>query len=329
MRAALLKAAGEIRLEERAVPAPRPGEALIRVHYVAVCGSDLARFSGQEPVSGPPAVIGHEFCGEVAALGAGVGGPPLGQPVTVAPLLNCGVCSLCRAGRENLCAQRQGFGRNVDGALQDYVAVRADRVFALPSSLPVIEGAFIEPVAVACHAVLRAGLQRPGTALVLGAGAIGLLIAQVWRALGGEPPAIVDLDERRLAVAEALGIPAWKGSPEGPPVHTLFEATGASGAVAAWLPSLGPGGRAVIVGKLEQPVAVNWVELMRKEAEIIPSRYFGLDDFRQALALVGSGQVQVAPLIGAVVPFQRLADEAGQAVMTEARRVIRLVIGLT
>jgi L-iditol 2-dehydrogenase len=295
---------------------------------VAICGSDQARFWGRESSADEPVVMGHEFSGRVVALGDGVTAPTIGQWVTVAPLLNCGKCTFCLAGQGNLCPQRRIFGRDVDGALQEYVAVRADRVYPLPSNVSADEGALVEPLAVACHAVRRAGVEPDASVLVLGAGAIGLLIAQVWRALGGGPVAAVDLDESRLAVAEELGIPAWIGTPTGPSVDTLFEATGSPDAFASWLPALALTGRAVVVGRLNQPVAMDWVSLMRKEAEITTSRYFTLADFTQAIQLLKDGQVRVSPLIGRTVPFQRLGEQAGQTVMAEAKQVIRLLIEL-
>jgi len=272
--------------------------------------------------------MGHEFSGRVVALGDKVTDPAIGQWVTVAPLLNCGECAFCLAGQGNLCPQRRVFGRDVDGALQEYVAVRADRVYPLPPNVSAAEGALTEPLAVACHAIRRAGIEPKGSALVLGVGAIGLLIAQVWRALGGGPVAVVDLDEGRLAVAAELGIPAWTGTPIGPPVDTLFEATGSPDAFATWLPALALTGRAVVVGKLNQPVAMDWVSLMRKEAEITTSRYFTRADFAQALQLLKDGQVRVPPLIGGTAPFRRLGEQAGQTVMAEAKQVIRLLIEL-
>lgn len=328
MHAVVLVAPGRIHIEERPIPQPGPGEVLIRVYYVAICGSDQARFWGRESSAGGPVVVGHEFSGQVAALGAGVTIPAVGQRVTVAPLLNCGECTFCLAGRGNLCPQRRVFGRDVDGALQEYVAVRADRVYPLPPDVSAQEGTLVEPLAVACHAVRRAGVEPEGSALVLGAGAIGLLIAQVWQALGGGPVAVLDLDESRLAVAAELGIPSWVGTPTGLPVDVLFEATGSPHAFMTWLPTLAPAGRAVIVGKLDQLVAMDWVSLLRKEAEIITSRYFTLADFTRALQLLEDGQVEVARLIERTVPFQRLDERAGQTVMAEAKQVIRLLVEL-
>ena len=326
MQTAVLVAPERIHIEERPIPRPGPGEVLIQVHYVAICGSDQARFWDRKPSAGEPVVMGHEFSGHVVAQGTGVTMPHVGQPVTVAPLLNCGACTLCQAGWSNLCPQRRVYGSDVDGALQEYVAVRADRTFPLPPNISAREGALIEPLAVACHAIRRAGVEPNKSALVLGAGAIGLLIAQVWRALDGGPVAMVDLDRSRLAVAAELGLPAWPGTPSGPHIDTLFEATGSAGAFANWLPVLAPAGQAIVVGKPDRPVPIEWVGLMRKEAEIATSRYFTLNDFTQAIQLVKDDQVSVSSLIGSTVPFQRLGEQAGQRIMAEARQVIRMLV---
>jgi len=326
MQTAVLVAPEHIQLEERPIPRPGPGEVLIQVRYVAICGSDQARFWDRKPSTGEPVVIGHEFSGRVVTLGAGVTTPPVSQLVTVAPLLNCEECVLCQTERSNLCPQRRVFGRDVDGALQEYVAVRADRTFPLPPNVSARAGALIEPLAVACHAIRRAGVEPNKSALVLGAGAIGLLIAQVWRTLGGGPVAAVDLNESRLAVAAELGIPMWTGTPADPHIDTLFEATGSADAFVNWLPVLAPAGRAIVVGKPDRPVPIEWVGLMHKEAEIATSRYFTLNDFTQAIQLVKDGQVSVSSLIGTIVPFRRLAEQAGQRIMAEARQVIRMLV---
>jgi (R,R)-butanediol dehydrogenase/meso-butanediol dehydrogenase/diacetyl reductase len=328
MRAAVLAAPGQLCIKERPSLHPNAGEVLIRVHYVALCGSDQARFWKDAPFTDDPVVIGHEFSGQVAALGAGVKAPDIGQLVAVAPLLNCGRCSLCLRGRSNLCPQRRGFGRDVDGALQEYVAVRADRVYSLPPSVSPKEAALVEPIAVACHAVRRARTESGDNVLVLGAGAIGLLIAQVWRAQGRGPIAITDIDESRLAVAAAQGIPTWNDGPAQSAIDTLFEASGSPDAFAGWLPALAPTGQAIIVGKLEQQVGIDWVALMRKEAEIITSRYFSLADFIEAIRLLADGLVSVSPLIGSIVPFERLGEQNGRTVMSKAKQVIRLLIEL-
>lgn len=325
--AAVLKAPQWIEIQERPVPRPGLGEVLVQPQYVAICGSDQARFWGHEPLSAPGVVIGHECSGRVSALGPGVTGLQVGQLVTLAPLLNCGECAHCQAGKPNLCAKRRVFGRDVDGALQTYLAVPAARVYPLPSTLSAQEGALVEPLAVACHAVRRAATRTGASALVLGAGAIGLLIAQVWIALDRGPVAVTDRDPQRLKVAAGLGIQIRRSIRKAS-VQVLFEATGSPRAFNHWLPALDAGGQIVLVGKFAEPAPIDWLSLLRKEGEIIASRYFTLEDFALALQLMEEARVNVLPLIGRTVPFASLRDEAGRLVMEEARQVIRLLVQL-
>jgi 2-desacetyl-2-hydroxyethyl bacteriochlorophyllide A dehydrogenase len=227
---------------------------------------------------------------------------------------------------ENMCPKRRRFGVTEDGALQEYVYIPADRIYPLPSQVSLAEGALIEPLAVAYHTVRRAGSPVGDGALVLGAGAIGLLIAQVWRALGYGFVAVIDIDERRLAVAEQLGIPLWTEIPEKSSFYTLFEATGSSQAFSHWLPALSPRGKAVVVSKLEDVVQIGWVDLLRKEGEIVTSRYFTLADFENSIDLVEKGKIQLKPLIGRMTSMQQLSKDHGVDAMSQAKEVVRLLV---
>jgi len=225
-----------------------------------------------------------------------------------------------------MCLKRRQFGVSVDGALQEFVSVAGNRVYPLPETISLLEGALIEPLAVACHTVRMAGKADERTALVLGAGAIGLLIAQVWRALGNGPVTVIDISQRRLEVAAKLGITVQELSSVKSQFQIIFEATGSSQAFSTWLPVLAAGGKMVVVSKLVAPVAIDWIDLLRKEGQIITSRYFNLTDFEQALKLAGSGLVKLAPLIGGTVSMREFGEEHGKKVMVKAREVLRLLV---
>lgn len=325
MRCAMISGPQKIHIEHRPVPAPRDGEALVQLEYVAICGSDQSRFWDSRDNCQEPVVFGHEFSGRIvsAPIGSGL---QAGQPVTVAPLFNCGECEFCHAGRENLCPNRRRFGVAVDGALQDFVSIPADRIYRLPANISLEAGALIEPLAVAYHTVSRSGIPKGESALVLGAGAIGLLIAQVWHALGYGRAAVIDIDPKRLAVAKGLGIPMWKKDPGESHFQTIFEATGSAQAFSKWLPALASRGKAVVVSKLEDPVRMDWLDLLRKEAKLITSRFFTLADFESSIDLVEKGAVQLKPLIGQIVPFQLLAENDGVNIMSLAKDAVRLVV---
>lgn len=324
MRSAVISGLQQINIEYRPIPAPNE-DALIQVDYVAICGSDRTRFWDTGEILQKPVVFGHEFSGRIVSAPNGTG-LQAGQAVTVAPLFNCGNCESCRTGLENMCPYRRHFGFAVDGALQEYVCIPANRTYPLPTNISLETGALIEPLAVAYHTVRQAGLPVREGALVLGAGAIGLLIAQAWRALGNGSVSVIDIDEGRLAVAEELGIPVWKKAPAESDCHTIFEATGSAQAFSKWLPTLAPRGKVVIVSKLDSPVTIDWLNLLRKEGQIITSRFFTLADFESSIELVKEGKVQLKPLIGQIVPFQKLSENHGVDIMSLAKEVVRLVV---
>jgi (R,R)-butanediol dehydrogenase/meso-butanediol dehydrogenase/diacetyl reductase len=326
MQCAVLAGPEHVHIEERPDPEPGIDEALVEVKYVAICGSDQDRFWSYTEEFATPVIFGHEFAGRLVSTPVDTADLVPGQPVTVAPLFNCGACEFCRTGRENLCGKRQRFGSEVDGALANFVSVPSGRVFPLPDDLPIIEGALVEPLAVSYHAVRCAGFQRQGNAVVIGAGAIGLLVAQVWRELGKGPVIVVDIDEHRLSVADQLGFPTWTAPPGDSRIDTLFEASGSSYAFSNWVCALAPAGRAVIVGKLDEEVQLDWVTLLRKEAEIFTSRYFTLDDFSQSLKLLRNHQINLDPLIGKIAPFEALSIQRGKTIMEQAKQAVRLVI---
>jgi D-xylulose reductase len=162
--------------------------------------------------------------------------------------------------------------------------------------------------------------------VVLGAGAIGLLIAQVWRALGGSLTSVIDIDTKRLSIASDLGIQTWTSTPADAGINTLFEASGSSAAISTWVQALDPGGRMIVVGKPNDNIPLDWVNMLRKEVQIFTSRYFTLDDFKQSQQLIINRQVDVRPLIGRTVPFEELSNQQGRIIFEQAKQMVRLVI---
>lgn len=192
-------------------PEPGPGEAVVRVRAVGVCGSDVHTYLGEHVGNGPyPRVLGHEMVGQVVAVGAGGDEHLVGcRVVAETAVKTCGVCRDCRYGNYNLCQRRQGLGAKAPGAMADYVLVNADRLHLVPQSLSDIEAAMTEPCCVAFHAVIRtAGITAGDEIVVLGPGPIGLLAAQA--ALLHHPArlTVVGLpeDSKRLELAQAMGV---------------------------------------------------------------------------------------------------------------------------
>jgi len=178
MQAAVIYAPSDIRIESRAEPAPGPGEVLIRVRACGVCGTDHSLFTGGFPAT-YPVVIGHEFAGEVAATGPGVTGFKLGDRVTADPNNVCRCCDYCQLGALHLCENLRSMGVHRDGADAEYVIAPESNTYHIPDSLSYEQAAFTEPLACVVHGVQLAQVQPGDTVVILGAGGIGNLLAQV------------------------------------------------------------------------------------------------------------------------------------------------------
>lgn len=184
---------------------PTADEVLIRVRASALCGSDLHIFKAKHPSVPLPATIGHEFSGDIAMVGGSVRGLAVGERVTVEPCIPCGDCDACRHGEYGYCERISFTYRNGDGAMADYVTVKARHVYPLPGDMSYEAGALIEPLAVAVHAVRRAEVPLGARALVLGAGAIGLFVAALLRRGGATEVVVSDYNPFRLEMAKKLG----------------------------------------------------------------------------------------------------------------------------
>lgn len=199
---------GKVDFIEREVPEPGPGQVLIKIVSSSICGSDLHIFKGKHPSAPLPVTIGHEFSGDVVAIGSGVTAVKPGDRVTVEPVIVCGKCEECRRGNYAYCPNISFTYRNGDGAMADYITVREPYVYPLPEYLSYNAGALIEPFSVATRAVRRADIQLGEKVLVIGGGAIGILVAALCRKRGASEVAVVDFSATRLKKALEMGATA-------------------------------------------------------------------------------------------------------------------------
>ncbi len=215
----------------RQVPPPGSDEVVIRIRASALCGSDLHIFRAKHPSVPLPATIGHEFSGDIAAVGQSVQGLSVGDRVTVEPCVTCGTCDACRHGEYGSCDEISFLYRKGHGAMADYVTVRASSVFKLPEALSYEAGALIEPLAVAVHAVRRTDVKLGEKVLVLGAGAIGLMAAALCRRAGAAEVIVSDYSAFRLDMANALGATRTVNLQKGESLtEAVRKATGGKGA---------------------------------------------------------------------------------------------------
>lgn len=234
MKVAVMEGIGRIGYTEREIPKPKQGEVLVKLEYVGICGSDLHYYeSGAigDYVVKPPFVLGHEPGGVVVEAGEGVTHLKPGDRVALEPGRTCGHCEFCRTGRYNLCPDVVFFATPpVDGVFQEYVAHDADLCFKLPENVSTLEGALIEPLAVGFHAANQGGARPGQTAVVMGAGCIGLVSMMALRARGVSRVYVVDMMENRLEKAKELGASAVVNGAKQDPVQAVLDLTEGRGA---------------------------------------------------------------------------------------------------
>lgn len=325
MRAALFNAPFNIDLVERKRPKPGPGEVLVAVRAAGLCAGDLYIYLGKNPYVAYPRVGGHEIAGEIAALGAGVSGLAIGTAVVVEPFIGCGRCYPCRVGKPNCCANLQIIGVHRDGGFAERVVAPADKIVPIPKGVDPYRASFAEPVAIGVQACRRGAVGKDDAVLILGAGPIGLALAEVARARGAKVY-IADLSPSRLAIAAELGatiLPAGETlldaamqatNGEGMPV--VIEATGNAKAMEQTADLVAAGGRIVIVGLVKKglSIALPGLDLTRKEMTIVGSRA-SAGCFPESLDLIARGLIRY-PNIGstfdlaeAPAVFARLGDD--------------------
>ncbi len=297
MKALRLHGAGDLRLHDEPPPRPAADEVLLRVTAVGLCGSDrhwVDEGGIGDAVLGRPLVLGHEFVGVIES------GPRVGERVAVDPAIPCGRCAVCLAGQSHLCLQQRfaGYG-STDGALRSWLTWPQQLVHALPDALSDAEGALLEPLGVALHA-LGLGHVRPGTrAGVFGCGPIGLLLIQALRAAGAAAIVASDVLPHRLEAATALGAtPAHEVEEDELGVDVAFEVAGEDAALADAIAATRPGGRVVLVGiPRGDRTSFTASAARRKGLTFLLSRRMEAADLPRAIRLVETGQVTLGPLV--------------------------------
>lgn len=234
MKTAVMTDIGKIEIQSRPIPKPAEDEVLVKVEYVGICGSDLHYFEAGRIgnfIVNPPFVLGHEAGGRVVATGSRVTHLKVGDRVALEPGKTCGSCEHCKEGKYNLCEEVQFFATPpVDGVFQEYVAHEANLCFPLPEQVSTMEGALIEPLAVGMHAANQSGAHLGQTAVVMGAGCIGLCTLLSLRAMGVSRIIVVDVMKKRLDKALALGADAVINGKEENAVERIRELTQGKGA---------------------------------------------------------------------------------------------------
>ena len=310
MQTIILDQPGQFRLTSTAAPeAPGPGEALVRVQRVGICGTDLHAFRGTQPFFSYPRILGHELGVEVLALDPAVRETSIaiGDRCSVEPYLHCGTCGACRRGRQNCCVQLQVLGVHTDGGMREYIGVPIAKLHR-SAALSYEQLALVETLAIGAHAVQRAQIEPGEWALVIGAGPIGLATMQ-FAGLAGARVIALDLNAERLEFCHAHGLAAHTINGHDYPLAALQELTGGELATAVFdatgnllsmaraFEYVAHAGRLTFVGLAQGDVTFHDPSFHRREITILASRNALPADFRRIIGQIEAGAINTQPWI--------------------------------
>jgi 2-desacetyl-2-hydroxyethyl bacteriochlorophyllide A dehydrogenase len=293
MREVILTRPGEFVCAEAPPPTPGPGEALVRVHRVGVCGTDLHAFAGRQPFFSYPRILGHELAVEILRPPPGEHDLRPGDRCAVEPYLSCDTCHACRLGKPNCCENLRVLGVHADGGMRGLLAMPARRLHR-SRRLSLDQLALVETLGIGAHAVTRSGLRAGEEVLVVGAGPIGLAVAQFALAAGGRVR-IADVSPERRRFAERFGVPAL-ATAEGETAEVVFDATGNPQAMEASFRCVAHGGRLVFVGLVQATISFDDPLFHRREMTLLASRN-SCGDFPRIIAMIERGELDTTPWV--------------------------------
>lgn len=324
MNALVLQSYNDLRYTQIDTPSYGPDEVLVRVHAVGICGSDVHGMDGSTGRRIPPLVMGHEAAGVIAALGDSVSEYTVGDRVTFDSTLYCGHCRYCRRGQINFCENRRVLGVACDeysqpGAFAEYVSVPARVVHRLPERLSFHAAAMVEPLSIAVHAVAITSVAIGDSALVIGAGVIGLLTLQVLQRAGCSRVYVADIDDDRLAIAKTLGATETFNSASvvladeivarcgGLGADSAFDAVGLSATANSAIYALRKGGTATIIGNYA-PTAQLPLQYLVTRQICVQGSNASSGEYPACIELIHTGQIDVSSLVSHVAPLSEGAQ---------------------
>jgi len=319
VKALLLSDVGRLEYVDLPIPDVGPNDVLVSVRACGICGSDVHGMDGSSGRRIPPLVMGHEAAGLITAVGPAVPSWRTGDRVTFDSTISCGECVYCQRGFVNLCDNRRVLGVSTDdyrrqGAFAEYVSVPHHLLYRLPESVSFVDGAMVEPLTVAAHAVSRAHPGSDDAVLIVGCGVIGLLIVQMLKAAGCSRTMAVDVDDYRLEQALSLGaMVAFRSDPgrvvdavreqtSGQGADVAYEAVGLRSSVELTIACLRKGGTAVLVGNLERTVDLPLQAVVTRQLSLLGS-VASAGEYPACIDLIASRSVNVGAVVSVVAPL--------------------------
>jgi (R,R)-butanediol dehydrogenase/meso-butanediol dehydrogenase/diacetyl reductase len=316
MKAAYYSGNKSFTIKEDQPKNPEAGDVRIKIAFCGICGTDMHVFHGDMDARVTTnRVIGHECSAVVDAIGAGVQGLEVGDPVVVRPLSHCGECAACKKGYIHVCQNLKFLGLDTEGAMQEMWTLPAHTLHKLPADMRLDYAALIEPTAVACHDVARAKIKEGEDVLVIGGGPIGLLVAMVAKQAGGNV-VVSEVSDYRLEVAEKLGFKThnplkvnvaeeiWKMTGD-KGAEVVFEVSGSKPGIDTMTEAAAVRGRIVMVAIHGKKPEVDMFKFFWRELELLGARVYEAVDYEKAIELVVSGAIDCEALI---TDIQELED---------------------
>lgn len=339
MRQAIMTEPGKIEFKSVPRPALKPGEVLIQVRRIGVCGSDIHVYHGLHPYTPYPVVQGHEVAGEIAEVGEGVSGFAPGDRVVFMPQVTCGACYPCRHGMYHICDQLKVMGFQTNGAAQDFFPVRAEMVLKLPGAISIDQAAMIEPVAVAVHALSRYGSVEGLNVLVLGAGTIGNLVAQVAAASGAKKVLLTDVSSYKLQKALECGLKHVVNTQEedlgqaimqhfgADKADLILECVGVQDTITQAVTHARKGSTIVVVGVFGQKPLVDLGLVQDRELSLVGTLMYQKKDYLRAIELAAGEKLCLNPMITHRFNFEDYL-KAYEAIESSGGRYMKVMIDL-
>lgn len=312
----LMTAPKEIIFREVDIPTPGPDQVLVKIKRIGVCGSDIHVYHGMHPYTKYPVTQGHEVSGKIVELGQYVSDLKVGQRVTIEPQVFCGRCHPCLHGKYNLCENLKVMGFQTVGTASEYFAVDASKITPLPEGMSYDDGAMIEPLAVTVHAARRFPEIRGAKVAILGAGPIGILLAQSVKAFGAAEVMITDISDMRLELAKQVGADYAVNTKEkdfgdalvecfGPDkADVIYDCAGNDITMNGAIQNARKGSTIILVAVFAKLANVDLAKLNDSELDLNTTMMYRHEDYVDALRFVSEGKIQLKPLQSAHFAFR-------------------------
>ncbi len=318
MKAAVLNGPGDLQVVDKPTPQPGLNEVIVKVEFCGICGSDLHAYkTGMFPFG---LTIGHEYAGIIQSVGPAVADWHPGQRVTGTASLACRDCRPCRAGQDNICAAMNIIGVTRDGAMAEYLQVPTESLCAIGSEVPLEYGALVEPLSVAIHGVSLAGAGPDQTAVILGAGTVGLCVLAELKRRGLKKVAVLEINQARAEMAGKMGADvvldpqrdnvdnALNRLTDGAGADLVFECAGLPDTIRDAGNLARQGGTVVVLGICETPVELFFLGLVTREIQLRTSYGSTADEFRRALTYLAEGEIDLKPMISRTILLDEICE---------------------